>query len=293
MDAATALTRLGGVGSTSDVLSLTTRRSLRTALARGEVERLTRSRYGLVGVRGQRRTAAELAGTLSHLSAAQQHGWELKHVPEQTWVTVPRNRKVSREAQARCAVVWADLSDDDRAGALTSPVRTVLDCARRLPFDEALTVADSALRHGAVVQDELVRAARALRGPGSAAARRVAAHADGRAANPFESVLRAIVVESGVLDAEPQVAVATRTMTFHPDLVDVRRRVVVEADSWSFHGDHRTHGRDCVRHTALAVAGWLVLRPTWEQVMHSPSYVRAVLDDLDVTGQTACATRAR
>ncbi len=135
------------------------------------------------------------------------------------------------------------------------------------------------------------RACGGRRAPGSSAARRVAAHADARAANPFESVLRAIVLESEALEVEPQVPVPTRTMTFHPDLVDVRRRVVLEADSWSFHGDHRTHGRDCVRHTALAVAGWVVLRFTWEQVMHSPAYVRAVLDDLD--RQTPCATRVR
>lgn len=103
-------------------------------------------------------------------------------------------------------------------------------------------------------------------------------------------MLRAVVVRSGVLDVEPQVPVVTRTTTFRPDLVDVRRRVVVEADSWSFHGDHRAHGRDCVRHTALAVAGWVVLRFTWEQVMHSAPYVRAVLDDLGHhLDQTTCA----
>jgi very-short-patch-repair endonuclease len=280
MDAVEALTRLGGVGSTVDVLALTTRPRLRTAVERGEVERLTRSRYALAGARGQRRTAGRLAATLSHLSAAQQHGWELKHVPTSTWLTVPRNRKVSREDQARCEMAWADLADDEVVHGVTTPLRTVVDCARRLPFDEALTVADSALRQGAVTVADLHGAAASARGPGSAQVRRVARHADARAANPFESVLRAIVIESGALDVEPQVPVPTRTMTFEPDLVDVRRRVVVEADSWSFHGDHRAHGRDCVRHTALAVAGYRVLRFTWEQVMTAAPYVRAVLADL-------------
>ncbi|MDO9454751.1 DUF559 domain-containing protein [Nocardioides sp.] len=280
MDAVAALTRLGGVGGTSEVLAMTSRRRLRGALERGEVEQLARSRYGLVGVRGQRRTAGELVAVLSHLSAAQQHGWELKHVPQQTWVTVPRNRKVSREDQARCQVTWADLADDEVANGVTTALRTVVDCARKLAFDEALTVADSALRHGAITADQLEEATRDLRGPGSAQARKVARYADARAANPFESVLRAIVIESGVLDVEPQVPIATRTMTFEPDLVDVGRRIVIEADSWSFHGDHRAHGRDCVRHTALAVAGYRVLRFTWEQVMTAAPYVRAVLDDL-------------
>lgn len=177
-------------------------------------------------------------------------------------------------------MVWADLAQHEVVDGVTAPLRTVVDCVRRLPFDEALAVADSALRHGDVTQDDLREATASLRGQGARQARRVAACADGRAANPFESVLRALVIESGVLDVEPQVPVATRTMTFIPDLVDVRRRVVVEADSWTFHRDRRTHGRDCVRHTALAVAGWLVLRFTWEQVMTSAPYVRAVLADL-------------
>lgn len=111
MDAVAALTRLGGVASTHDLLLLTTRRRLRSAVGRAEIESVGRSRWALAGARGQRRAAAELAATLSHLSAAQQHGWELKAVPEVAWLTVPRNRKVSREVQACRQVVWADLDD--------------------------------------------------------------------------------------------------------------------------------------------------------------------------------------
>lgn len=279
MDTVEALTRLGGVGTRPEVLALTTRWYLEDALRCGQVTRAARSRYTLAGVRGQRRIAAAMSATLSHLSAAQHHGWVLKTVPETTWVTVPRNRKVSSRDQGRCRVTYADLDSTEVIVGVTSRLRMV-DCGRKLPFDEALVVADSALCDRAITADELRSATAGLRGPGASWARRVALHADARAANPFESVLRALVIESGALDVVPQVAVRTRTMTFHPDLVDVRRSVVIEADSWSFHGDHRAHGRDCVRHTALAVAGWRVLRFTWEQVMHSAPYVRAVLADL-------------
>lgn len=281
MDAVAALTRLGGAGSTVEVLALTTRRQLRTALSRGTVERLSRSRYALRGLVEQRRAAGRLHATLSHLSAAREHGWEVKHLPERAWLTVPRNRKVGREHQACYEIAWADLTDEEMRAGVTAPLRTVLDCARRMPFDEALAIADSALRHRAITHGDLVAAAAQVRGPGSADVRRVARHADGRAANPFESVLRAIVIESNVLEVEPQVPVRTRTWTFEPDLVDVRRRVVIEADSWTWHGDRESHSRDCLRHTLLAAAGWRVLRFTWEQVMHSAPYVRSVLDELD------------
>lgn len=233
MEAEAALRRLGGVAETADLLTLTTRRRLRTALDAGLVIHLSRGNYGLADVGWQRRTAAELTAALSHLSAAQHHGWAVKHPPEQAWVTVPRNRKVLRHVQARDVVVFADLDEYEVADGVTTPLRTVLDCARRLSFDEALTVADSALRSGKVSSDELVEGAARLRGRGAVQARRVAAYADGRAANPFESVLRAIVIESGTLDAEPQVPVSTRTMTFHPTWS------TYVAASWS----RRTRGR--------------------------------------------------
>ena len=66
-----------------------------------------------------------------------------------------------------------------------------------LAFDEALAVADSALRSGAVTAEELRSASARLRGTGSRAARLVAQYADHRAANPFESVLRALALLEG------------------------------------------------------------------------------------------------
>ncbi|MDX6294410.1 MAG: hypothetical protein QOH50_3485, partial [Kribbellaceae bacterium] len=41
---------------------------------------------------------------------------------------------------------WADLSVAEREAGVTEPLRTVLDCARTLPFGEALAVADKAVQ---------------------------------------------------------------------------------------------------------------------------------------------------
>lgn len=280
MDTVAAVQLLGGVGSTAQIIALSSRRKLRTSIERGDVQRIGRGRYVLDGVRRHRLRAVELSGTLSHLCAAQHWQWPVKVVPESTWVTVPRNRKVGSRQRAGTELFYADLASGDVIDGVTSPLRTVIDCARALPFDEALAVADSALRERAISDEELRTAAAAARGPGSARLRRVAGVADARAANPFESVLRAIVLTVGGLDVVPQAPVTARGLVVHPDLVDLDHRVVLEADSWGFHADKETHGRDCVRYTALAVEGWVVLRFTWEQVMHSPAYVRAVLEDL-------------
>ncbi len=280
VEAVDALRQMGGVGCASEIVRLSSRRKLRTALDTKEIARAGRARYVLADVHRHRRAAARLAGVASHLSAAQHWGGEVKWPPESAWVTVPRNRKVTAAVRATTEVVYADLAVDDVVDGLTNKLRTVVDCARRLPFDEALAVADSALRAGDISESELVRATTALRGRGATRARRVAREADGRAANPFESVLRAIVLEFPGLTVVPQVPVPTSGLTYHPDLVDEQRRIVIEAESWGWHADQQTHARDCVRFTLLTVAGWRVLRFTWEQVMHSPGFVRRVLAQL-------------
>jgi very-short-patch-repair endonuclease len=160
---------------------------------------------------------------------------------------------------------------------VTSPHRTVLDCARDLPFREALAIADSALRHRDVDHDELVKRALELPTTGRSAALRVVGAATALAANPFESVLRAIALDVPGLHVEPQVWIVERGFRGRPDLVDRRRRIVIEADSYEFHGHRRALKRDCERYTGLVVRGWTVVRFAWEHVMFEPDYVRDCL----------------
>ena len=74
MDAVAALRQMGGVGCASEIVRLSSRRKLRTALDNGEIARAGRARYVLADVHRHRRTAARLAGVASHLSAAQHWG---------------------------------------------------------------------------------------------------------------------------------------------------------------------------------------------------------------------------
>jgi very-short-patch-repair endonuclease len=280
MEAAEALRLVGGVGSFAEIVAMSSRRKLRTAIKNKEIAQVGRARYVLADVTRHRRRAVEAAGVLSHLSAAQHWGWKVKWTADRPWVTVPRNRKVDRKLQVTLNIVYADLPEVDVVAGVTSKLRTVIDCGRRLPFDEALAVADSAVRAGDITNAELATAAAAVRGPGATQCRRVAAEADSRAANPFESALRAIACAVDGLDVIPQEPVATSGLTYHPDLVDVARGIVLEADSWEFHTDPETWSRDCVRHSLMSARGWLVLRFTWAQVMDSPAYVRNVLEEV-------------
>lgn len=210
------------------------------------------------------RSRWEVDGHLRLLSAAAHWGWEVKwpaRWPELA-VAAPPGTPVD------ASVTVQHLARTEVDGWATSKVRTVLDCAASLPFDEALAVADSALRHGDVTEDDLVAAADLA----SDAVRLVVEHATPLSANPFESVLRAILVEAGI-EMVPQWATTIGGITYHPDLADPFAGIAVEANSWAHHATKADHDADCVRYNALVTHGWVVLRFTWEQAMFAPQEV--------------------
>jgi very-short-patch-repair endonuclease len=272
-----ALTRLGGVASTRDLVQLTTRDRIRGAVDKGLVLHVARGRYALPTASAGLKAAARLAGTASHRSAASAHGWELGTQPVRPEVVVPRNRKVEPARRHGVDLRWRDLEPHEVDGNITSTHRTVIDCARDLPFTEALAVADSALRHGDVDIDELAKRAHALPSTGRREALHVVEHASPLPANPFESVLRAIALDVPGLRVEPQVWIDDRGFRGRPDLVDRARRIVIEAESFEFHGRRKALKRDCERYTALTVRGWTVVRFAWEHVMFEQDYVRDAL----------------
>jgi very-short-patch-repair endonuclease len=279
MDPGQALAQLGGVATSRELLRLTTRRRLRTALDRGEVVRLTRDAYALPTADEGLRAAARVSGVASHLSAAAHHGWKVLQQPGLPHVVVPRDRKVrsSRGMHLR----YRDLAPEEvRRPGVTEPLRTVLDCARDLSWDDALAVADSALRSGEVDPQRLVEAAAGLRGPGSVQARRVARCADGRAHNPFESALRAICLDVDGPEVEPQREVQLLGLTIHPDLVCVEHRLIIEADSFAWHSSSSALLSDCERYTLVAVGDWRVARFGYTHVRTQRDWTQDLLTRL-------------
>jgi hypothetical protein len=104
-----------------------------------------------------------------------------------------------------------DEGDVVRWGPLlvTSPARTVVDCARTLPPRDALAIADAALASGRVTPASLALAlARAKGWPGAPQARRVVALADGRRESPLESWSAWTFDEQGLPAPQWQVEVA-------------------------------------------------------------------------------------
>jgi very-short-patch-repair endonuclease len=268
------------VATTAALLAACTEREIRAARSAGRIVRLRRGVYALPAAHAARETAARLSGTVTHLSAAQQHGWEVLYPPEFPWVAVPRKRAVTQADLESAVVVWSTAT-----GPITDPLRTVLDCARRLSYIEGLAVADSALRHGDVAPLSLHAAAARVRGPGAPKVRRVARDATPLAANPLETALRAICREVPGLSVRPQVPIALPDFTVRPDLVDERLRIVVEVEGWTYHAQRETFARDVERYTLLVADDWLVARFWTEQILRRPDYVRDTLARLVAVAQ--------
>jgi very-short-patch-repair endonuclease len=272
------LRRLDGAARARDLAALCGRTALRRAYEAGDVVRVGYGRYALPGCEDPWRSALRLSGVISHLSAAQIWGLDVLTKPSIAHATVGRHR---HGIDSRGVVLhWADLRPDqlDERGRVTSPLRTVLDCARSLPFAEGLAVADSALRTGLVSAAELVAVATAMTGAGRQRVLNVAERADGRAGSVLESGLRAILLGGAVSGFIPQLAIRDEELFARVDLGNQQLRIVLEADSFEHHGSRTALVRDCRRYDELTIRGWLVLRFAWEHVMFEPSWVLAMVE---------------
>jgi very-short-patch-repair endonuclease len=273
MEVAQALIELGGIADASTLVSATSRHGLQQAVHSGEVIRIGRGRYSLPDLDEHPRAAARLCGALDLVSAARHYGWKVKFPPERPEVIVPRGRKVSPSRRSGIDLRWGQVSPAELAAGVITPVHTVLACAVRLPFDAAVAVADSALRAG-LGKSTLLFAAERLPRTGRTRAIEVIEFADPKAANPFESALRATVRDVPGTHFEPQVWVEN---IGRADLVDRRRRIVLEAESVEFHTAPGDFERDLVRYNAFVCAGHLVLRFAWWPVMFDPDVVRQTI----------------
>jgi hypothetical protein len=144
------LVRLGGVATRGELLQVASRVTLDRALADGSIHRPRRGRYVLPQADESRRVAHEVSGVVALRSAALTFGWKVRTLPQRPEVIVPRDRKVRADSRARAVLRRADLKPHEVQQGVTSPLRTVIDCARHLPFEEAQSVPDSAVRSGAL-----------------------------------------------------------------------------------------------------------------------------------------------
>lgn len=295
------LARQGRVARRRDLLRAgLSRRALRRRVQRGELRPLTPHLFTDAAQPSPdedlRAAAVALDAAVSHLDAALLWGLELVVTPTERTVTVGRNR--SRAHRTGVRVHRADLAADARVLrdglTVTTVVRTLVDLARSLPLAEAVAVGDSALRQGLVTLPELQAALRALpAGRGRDRVARVVALLDPRCGSVLESLLRVLLAQHG-LRPQTQLEVRSRAgrRIGRVDFAWPERRLVVECDGYAFHADRTRYRADRRRGNALVVAGWTVLRFSWEDVVRSPAYVVATVRGVLAAGCCACGHTA-
>jgi predicted transcriptional regulator of viral defense system len=158
---------------------------------------------------------------------------------------------------------------------VTTPVRTVLDCARDWDGPWGLAIADAALAASRVSAAALVTAARErVPAPGTRRARWAAEHARAGVESPLESLARAVVMLAGLPEPTPQVWLTTRTGRFRVDLLDAENRLIIEADGRLKYTCPEDLWREKLREDALRDSGFEVVRFTINDYRNQPPWLR-------------------
>lgn len=148
---------------------------------------------------------------------------------------------------------------------LTTPLRTLADCAQLLTHEALVCAIDDALHRERVTPPELERLVAARRGRmGGPALRSAVAVADGRAEAPSETLLRLLLLP--VLPGlEPQVRLHDErgVQRARFDLGDRTVRLAVEADGKAAHAGTQMVAKDRRRDRWSEHRGWTTERVTW------------------------------
>jgi len=157
---------------------------------------------------------------------------------------------------------------------VTSPARTILDLAA-IGFDDlerAVSEAHARKLIGRAKLQELLERARGRRGVGALRAI-VEAEKSGFTRSKAERLLRRLIRDAGL----PQPLSNTRVAGFEVDILWPEHKLIVEFDSWGFHGHRAAFERDRRKGAALVAAGYRVIRITWRQLNDGPLAVAAML----------------
>lgn len=246
-------------------------KAIRCRLRAGRLHRVHRGVYA-VGrppvVPLERAAAAVLAcgphAALSHTSALVL--WEIwKRWPPRLEITVhagdprPKGIHVHRSRTLARAEITRE-----RGIPVTTPARTLLDCAPGLTFLQlARAVSDG--RHACALSTDQLREtlARHPRHPGSRRLRAVLG--DGAPTrSDWERAFPRFCARHGL----PKPRLAATVAGHEVDALFAAERVIVELDSWDFHQDRHAFETDRDRDADTAAAGHLTVRITWER-MHA------------------------
>jgi len=213
---------------------------------------------------------------VSGLSAA--FWWELiDWTPAATEVTVPCNR--SGRCPPTVLVRRAELDPADRALLRGLPITvlptTVLAAAVLLGTAEGSRLWDRSLQRRVRFADLHEAHCRSIGRWGTPAAGQLLTVAADRAASHAERVTVRLLRQAGITGWLLNSPVRAGDREYIVDVVFPAARVAVEIDGWAWHSGVERFRSDRRRQNALVLAGWTVLRFTWDDLVSRPGRVVA------------------
>jgi Protein of unknown function (DUF559) len=166
---------------------------------------------------------------------------------------------------------------------VTSPARTLLDCAPTLTSQRLTRAVNDALRSPYMNHAQLADVV--ARCPGHRGATRLrtfVAVSGGPTRSEFEDLFLAFCGDHGL----PKPLVNTLVCGYEVDALFPAERVIVELDGWDFHNDRAAFERDRNRDADLLAAGFVTVRITWERLIERPALEAARLRRILATRRT-------
>jgi very-short-patch-repair endonuclease len=214
---------------------------------------------------------------MSGLTAARLRGWWLpkSSMDGPIEITVPPPFDVRRPG-VRCRRAWLMPADITLVNGLrlTSPMRTLLDLAATQPLIDLIVLADAALYFKHCTVEQLGAAGLIPGRRGAQRFRRMLALIDPESESPMESLLRLVVVLSGLPRPESQVNIWSDTGHFiaRGDLKVPAVRAIFEYDGRD-HDEPARHAGDVRRWRALREAGYEVYPYTASDLFRCPGQI--------------------
>lgn len=257
-------------------------RHIRAMIAAGTLQRIQRGAYiytrdaqvltpdERLAVRCIAAYLMGLQGVFSHTSAAALWGLDVLNVPSIVHVystaTSPSDRgRICRHRRG---------FDPNAVTAIpgthvmaTTVARTLQDCARTMPFREAVVLADSIMRRGLMEPHEVIETLLNLTGYGGSAGPLLAQAVDASSESAGESLTRCLLMEHELPTPMTQYPISCEGRNYRVDFAWPEARVILEFDGEQKYADHPGRDRyEAARDRALTRAGWRIVHLTWADI---------------------------
>lgn len=226
-------------------------------------------------------------------SAALVHGLDMRRLPARVHTVSPAGQG-THNAYAHVVRHQAALPEHDVVVVdgfrATSVERTLLDCARLLPFTDAVVLADQAGRFG-VTRERLEQRLPEWAGRRGVCRARSVLHAmDARSESVGETLTRLMLAGSPLPAPELQWVIVGRTGTYRADFAWPEHWLVLEFDGEI---KYTVSAADVIRNeqrreVEIQELGWTVIRVGWNDVVRNPA---ATLDRIEAALRRSSRSR--